>query len=147
MNDLDSIEVNRNVFVNHENDLLVKRELHGFRDASLRTYGATIYVKTILQSGKFHTNFFTAKSRIASLKEITIPRLELLGNLMLACLMNSVKIAVEKDVKVDIYYWTDSKMCLNWINFENFFNVFVDNRVKGELQLSLKIFIMFDYPF
>ena len=28
-------EVNRNVFVNYENDPVVKRELHGFRDASL----------------------------------------------------------------------------------------------------------------
>ena len=65
----------------------------------------TVYVKTILQSGKAHSNFFTAKSLIASLKEITIPRLELLGNLILNRLMNSVRTAIEKDVKIDnIYY-------------------------------------------
>ena len=51
-------------------------------------------IKTILQSWKVHTNFFTAKSHIAPLKEVTRLRLELLGNLILACLMNFVKIAI-----------------------------------------------------
>ena len=65
----------------------------------------TVYVKTILKSGKAHSNLFTAKSLIASLKEITIQRLELLGNLILNRLMNSVRTAIEKDVKTDnIYY-------------------------------------------
>ena len=108
LNDLDSIEGNGNVFVNHRNDPIFRREFHGFSDASLRAYGATIYVKTILESGKGHTNFFTVKSRIAPLKEVTIPRLELLGNLILVRLMNSVKTAIEKGVQIDnIYYWTD----------------------------------------
>ena len=62
MNNSDSVEVNRNVFVNYDNDPTVKRELHDFSDASLCAYGATIYIKTILESGKVHTNFFKAKS-------------------------------------------------------------------------------------
>ena len=53
LKDLDSIEVNRNVFVNYVNDPIAKRKLHGFSATSLRAYGATIYVKTILESGKF----------------------------------------------------------------------------------------------
>ena len=48
LNDLDNAEVNRNVFVNYENDSITKRELHGFSIGSLHEYGATIYVKTIL---------------------------------------------------------------------------------------------------
>ena len=48
LNDLDSVEVKRNVFVNYENDPIVKRELHVFSGASLHACGATIYVKTIL---------------------------------------------------------------------------------------------------
>ena len=117
---------------------IVKCELHGFSVASLRAYGATIYVKTILESGKAHTNFFTAKSRIVPLKEITIPRLELSGgNLFLSHLTNSIRIAIEKDVQIDkIYYWTDPMVCLSWINSEKSFNVFVDNRVKEIKRLS-----------
>ena len=140
LKDLDSIEVNRNVFVNYGNDPIVKRKLHGFSDASLRVYAATIYVKTILESGKVDTNFFTAKSRIAPHKEITIPRLELLGNLILARLMNSVKIAIEKDVQIDnIYCWTDARVCLYWINSEKSVNVFVDSRVQEIKRLSNKL--------
>ena len=55
LDDLDSIEINRNVFVNYENDSIVKRELHGFSDVSFRAYGAKIYVKTILEC--FHSKF------------------------------------------------------------------------------------------
>ena len=40
LEDSDSIEVNGNIFVNFENDPIVKRELHGFTDASLGAYGA-----------------------------------------------------------------------------------------------------------
>ena len=140
LNDLDSIEVNLNVFVKYENDPIFKRELHGFSNASLLSYGATIYVKTFLESGKVHTNFFTAKSRITSLKKITIPSLELLRNLILARLMNSVKITIEKDAQIDnIYCWTDSKVCLSWIDFEKSFNVFVENRVQEIKRLSNKL--------
>ena len=54
LSDLDSIEVNRNVFVNYENDLIVKRELHSISDASLRAYRATIKIlKLLWNQGKF----------------------------------------------------------------------------------------------
>ena len=48
LNDLDTVEVNRNVFVNYENDPIIKRELHGFSVGSLHEYRGTNYVKTIL---------------------------------------------------------------------------------------------------
>ena len=54
--------------------------------------------------------------------------------------MNSVKIAIEKNVQIDkIYYWKDSKVCLSWINSEKSFNVFVDNRVEEIKRLSSKL--------
>ena len=52
--------------------------------------------------------------------------------------MNSVKTAMENDVQIDsIYYWTDSKVCLSWINSEKSFNVFVNNRVQEMLSNKL----------
>ena len=57
--------------------------------------------------------------------------------MFLSHLTNSIRIAIEKDVQIDkIYYWTDSKVCLSWINSEKSFNVFVDNRVKEIKRLS-----------
>ena len=115
--------------MNYENDPIVKRELRELSEASLHAYGARICVKTILP-----------KSRITPLKEITITTLELLGKLILARLMNSVKINIERNVQIDnIYCWEDSKVCLSWINSEKSFNIFVDNRVKEIKRLSNKI--------
>ena len=63
LNDLDSVDVNRNVFVNYETDPIIKHEFYGFSSESLIANLTTIYVKTILQSGKLHTyilyNHFT----------------------------------------------------------------------------------------
>ena len=111
-----------------------------FSDKSLHANLTTVYVKTILQSWKLHTNVFTAISRIVSLKEIIIPCLELLGNLILARFMNSVKIAMKKDAKIDnVYYSADSKLHFSWINSQNFLNIFLDNRVKNINRLSGKL--------
>ena len=101
---LKSIKVNRNVFVNVKNDSIVKRGLHGLDDASLRAYGAAIYVGTSLKSRKVLRDLFTAKSCIGPLKEITMPCLKLLGHLILARLMHSVKIARKKGVQNDGIY-------------------------------------------
>ena len=54
-----SIEVNRNVFVSYEDDPIVKCEFNDFSGISLRAYGATIFFKTILLSGKVRVNFFS----------------------------------------------------------------------------------------
>ena len=54
--------------------------------------------------------------------------------------MNSVKISMKKDAKIDyVYYSTDSKLRFSWINSQNFFNVFADNRVKNIKSLSGKL--------
>ena len=57
-------------------------KLHVFSDVSFQAYGACIYLRTEYESKKVKTNLVTAKSRVAPLKEVSIPRLELLGNLI-----------------------------------------------------------------
>ncbi|GBM48008.1 hypothetical protein AVEN_34344-1 [Araneus ventricosus] len=52
-------------------------ELHGFADASELAYGAVIYVKSINSYGDSDVKLSISKSRVASLKCATIPRLEL----------------------------------------------------------------------
>ena len=56
---------------------LEKLELHGFSDASLKNYGACIYLKSIFKSGAVSVNLITSKSRLAPIKGSTISRLEL----------------------------------------------------------------------
>lgn len=57
-------------------------------------------LKLFCYQGKFES-ISLVKSRIAQRQGITMPRLELLGNLILARLMNSDKIAKTKGVQID----------------------------------------------
>ena len=112
-----TIEIPRKVLNHDEGDPPQRFELHGFSDASQRSYGVVIYFKSISKGGKVSVHLIASKSRLAPIKETTIPRLELLGNLILSRLMNSVKNALSKTLSFnDFYFWTDSKVLLAWIS-------------------------------
>ncbi|GFT77846.1 integrase catalytic domain-containing protein [Trichonephila clavipes] len=66
-------------------DATAKRVLLiGFCDASQRAYAAVFYLRTELVTGKVHVSMITSKTRVAPVKSITLPRLELLAALLLS---------------------------------------------------------------
>ena len=98
-----------------------------FCDASEKTYATAIYLKTSCE-GKTEVNLLFSKSRIASKKKMTIPRLELLA---LLTGMRSLKF-VSKKLKLEntkITVWTDSQCVLSWIKTKKPLSVFVRNRL------------------
>lgn len=100
-------------------------EVHGFSDASQKAYAAAIYIKT-----GTHVNLLFAKTRVAPLKQISLPRLELMGAVMLAKAMNHCK-NVCQFRSAEFYYWCDSQIALAWIKDEPQKRaVFVGNRVS-----------------
>ena len=112
----EQIEVPRYIFDVDKNESQFKIELHGLSDASLQTYGAVIYSRCLSKSSNITTNLIASKSRVAPIKPTTIPRLELLGNLLLARLMKNVKKAFQNlGYTVKTCSWTDSKVTLSWI--------------------------------
>ena len=68
-----SIETHRRFEIGNNTNPVVKREFHGFCDASLNGYGAYVYVKTIYKSGKISVKLLSSKSKVAPLKQETIP--------------------------------------------------------------------------
>ena len=110
---------------------VVKREFHGFCDASLNGYKACIYVKTIYKSGKIFVKLLSSKSREAPLKQETILRLELLGALLLSRLMLSLRNSLKDELFFDnVYYWCDSQIALAWVKSTNKeFKTFIEHRV------------------
>ncbi|CAG7816402.1 unnamed protein product [Allacma fusca] len=61
-------------------------ELHGFADASERAYGAVVYLRCHTESS-FQVRLLTSKTRVAPLKSLTVPKLELSAAVLLAQLI------------------------------------------------------------
>ena len=74
-------------------------ELHGFSNSSGKADGACVFVRVSCEH-LGSVRFWTSKCRLTPVKELSIPRLELMACLLLSRLMVSVKLAVEKEVSV-----------------------------------------------
>ena len=111
---------------------IVRLELHGFSDASLRAYGACVYIRVFDAEGCIEVSLLAARSRIAPVKGMTIPRLELMSCVLLSNLVDRVCKEFEGFVKVDeIFCWNDSMVALHWISSEKKINDgFVRRRVE-----------------
>lgn len=89
-------------------------ELHAFCDASLQAYSACIYLRSITERGKIVIHLIAAKSKVAPLKGMTVPRLELSGALLAVRLANVVRGSLR--LRVDsCHFWCDSMVVLGWI--------------------------------
>lgn len=69
-------------------------QIQGFSDASEKAYGAAIYIRTKI-NGTYRSNLLCAKSRVAPVKVITLPRLELCAAVLLAQLLKTVKESIK----------------------------------------------------
>ncbi|OXA62059.1 hypothetical protein Fcan01_00716 [Folsomia candida] len=121
-----------------------KLQLHIFTDASKDGYGGIVFVRCQERGLESATvQLLLAKSRIAPLqkkpdqKNVTIPRLELLGCLIGARLAETVKRAMGYE-DIPTVYWTDSTTALAWIRRDGDWGTFVGNRVRQILKISNK---------
>lgn len=113
-------------------------QIHGFCDASQHAYGACVYVRTQTAKNRYRIELLCSKSRVAPVKEITIPRLELCAAVLLAQLTKKVVDAFDS-AGIQIVLWSDSTIALNWITSSSRrWSVFVANRV-GEIQRLTKL--------
>ncbi|GBM39265.1 hypothetical protein AVEN_140316-1 [Araneus ventricosus] len=101
--------------------------IHTFCDVSQFAYAAAVLVH-IEYADVVHVNLLAAKSRVSPVKTITILRLEFLAAMVGARLWRSVLRALQWD-NVKQNYWTDSTTVLGWIQREELWSVFVNNRV------------------
>ena len=112
-------------------------ELHLFCDASETAYASCIYVRSTKTKS---TNIFVAKSRVAPLKPLTVPKLELCAAVLGCKLLDHTRKALQKIGRnpKEVFGWTDATIVLCWINeTPNVWNTFVRNRVH-EVQEVLK---------
>ena len=126
LKNLDSVRLERFVF--HSNAGRV--ELHGFSDSSSEVYCAVVFLRIVTANGVF-VNFPCTKTKVAPLKSLSIPKLELLGCLLLTDLLKECQSAFRGRVEVnDVYCWSDSEIALCWITGkEKCWKPWVENRV------------------
>jgi hypothetical protein len=114
-------------------DVLGKPCLVVFCDASRLAFGAVAYIRWRQRSGKFSVRFVAAKSRVAPLKELTIPRLELQA----AVIGSRLGKTIQEESRFDferVRYFTDSRVALAWIQGQTRnYKPFVSSRV-AEIQ-------------
>ena len=109
---LDKLVVPRAILKDIKENEVLRCEMHGFCDSSLKAYSAMVYLK-VLTKEKCFVCLLSAKSKVAPYKTLTIPQLELLRCHLLSKLVDSVKRAIRMLMKFDeVYLWTDSEICL-----------------------------------
>jgi hypothetical protein len=104
-------------------------QLHGFCDSSERAYGACLYIRSTDNKNKTTCELLCSTSRVAPLKQLTIPKLELSAATLLAKLYKKATSAFNMTTHKS-YLWTDSSTVLTWIQGPpNKWKTFVGNRV------------------
>ncbi|XP_062414582.1 uncharacterized protein LOC134107160 [Pungitius pungitius] len=109
---------------------VISAQLHHFSDASESAYGTVTYIRLQNSKNQVHIAFVLGKARVAPLKQVTIPRLELTAA--------TVAVKVDKMLSSELQlpleepqFWTDSTSVLKYIkNEDKRFQTFVANRIS-----------------
>ena len=114
----------------------VQIQVHGFCDASQYAYAAVIYVRSLYADGTVEMRLVASKTKIAPVKRQSIPRLELLGALILARLTSVVKPCIQS--VAECFLWTDSMTALYWIKNSKVWKQYVHHRVEEIRRLTIR---------
>ena len=109
-------------------------QLHGFCDASSQAYAAVLYLRAVYPRGDIEVKLIASKTRVAPLTKPTIPRLELLGAVLLSRLADTVLKSMRTQPLVT--YWVDSTTVLYWIMNERPWKQYVSHRVQEIRKLT-----------
>jgi len=105
--------------------------LIGFCDASQLGYAAVVYVRMADVDVNASVFLIGTKTKLAPIKSLTIPRLELNAALLLARWLSRVRDILAPQLNiVGINAWSDSTIVLSWLSAPHeAFKIYVSNRV------------------
>ena len=114
---------------------IISTTIHTFVDASQEAYGSVVYARHVYKNGLVSARLIAAKSRVAPLTSVSIPRLELMAAVLGLRLALSVRQALEVSEE-HLVFWSDSMNVMHWIRSKSRdFKPFVANRI-GEIHNS-----------
>ena len=104
-----------------------------FSDASQDAFGTSAYIRQRTSGDKYQVRLIAAKSRVAPLKQLSVPRLELQAAVLASRLAKTIEQESRLKFK-SVKLFTDSSITLAWLQSPSrSFNPFVSSRV-GEIQ-------------
>lgn len=105
-------------------------ELHVFADASNEGYGYAAYLRNSNATLGYYTHLLIGRSRVAPIKELTVPKLELVAAELAAKAATDVSRALNID-KGRVFGWTDSEVVLHWLSKDPHTLIpFMANRIR-----------------
>jgi hypothetical protein len=113
-------------------------QLHGFSDASQQAFVAVVYLRSTYEDGRVAVKFVASKTKVAPTKKQSIPLLELLGALILARLVATIKESLSLPLDTETFYWVDSITTLYWIQNVKSWKQYVEHRAREIRQVSDK---------
>ncbi|XP_046810015.1 uncharacterized protein LOC124420599 [Lucilia cuprina] len=104
-------------------------QIHGFCDASKVAYCATVYIRCQTKTHNNRSNLLLAKSKVAPIQTVCLPRLELNGAVLLANLVKYVQTYLNFS-DTEVFLWTDSSIVLSWLSkTPSSWETYVANRI------------------
>ncbi|XP_029165881.1 uncharacterized protein LOC114936752, partial [Nylanderia fulva] len=111
-------------------------EVHGFADASQSALAAVVYLRVLSDVDDAQIKLICSKTKVAPLKRMTIPRLELSAAVLLVRQVLKIREVLELPT-APTHLWTDSTVALTWIkSHPSRWKDFVRNRVSFIQELS-----------
>ncbi|XP_062714411.1 uncharacterized protein LOC134291109 [Aedes albopictus] len=110
---LDKVKIPRCYFPGYSKEAYESLELHVFVDASESAYATVAYFR-VVDNGEVRCCLVGAKTKVAPLKQLSIPRLELqaatIGTRLMKTVTDNHTIAIKRRV-----LWSDSRTVLSWL--------------------------------
>lgn len=120
----------------HDRSTQLSFGMHTFTDVSLEAYGACTYVRALFTDGICATQLLISRSRVAPIKTMSLPRLELIACVIGARLADYVRTVLLLKTALT-YSWTDSLVALHWIRAKaRNRDPFISNRVTEICRLT-----------
>lgn len=110
-------------------------QLHIFTDAGENAFGCAGYLRIVVD-GVVKCSLAMARSKVAPLKQLTIPRLELQAAVLGARMSHQIKQNLSLQLH-QTFFWTDSRTVLSWIaSDQKRYKQFVSFRIGEILSLT-----------